>query len=449
MKRAVFTLFCMLLTTTIAAAGIDLNSVIYPDGRTIDVTFTPTAAGPDAKIRATTNYKNGQANIKLSYKGLQPAVLFSGDITTYVLWAVSPDGETENLGEIGSAGTDGSARFIARKKDFALIVTAEPLYSVRRASELVVLSSDPAKSKWAKNTSFTFDKMIQREGISAGNASIKGMAFKASEASILIQARKAMELVERFGAEKYNPEAIKQARVALASATNSFKGGTKSAGNDYARRSIELSSQALTAWVEDMEVKAEAERLAREQATKAALSETSAALGTSEDARRELEIERQRLEEERAILKAQRDELARRLSGALEAVAGTQQTARGYVLSFGDINFDTGKATLKDIARLNIAKLSGILLMMPGLNIRVEGHTDSTGSDEINMKLSKERADAVQTIMTEMGVDPARIISEGYGKNNPIAENDSAEGRAKNRRVEIILAEGTVAAPSN
>lgn len=449
MKRAVITILFIALTATLGAAEIELNSVIYPDGRTIDVAFAPTAAGPDAKIAASVSYKNGQGNIKLSYKNLQPAVLFSGDITTYVLWAVSPDGEAENLGEIGSTGTDGSGRFITRKKDFALIVTAEPLYAVRRASELVVFTSLPAKSKWAKNTPFTFNKMITREGISAGNGSIKGMTFKASEPSVLIQARKAMELVERFGAEKYNPQGIEQARVALASATASFKGGTKSAGNDYARRSIELSSQALTAWIEDMEAQAEAARLAREQATKAALSDTSAALGMSEEARRELEIERRRLEEERAILKAQRDELARRLSGALEAVAGTQQTARGYVLSFGDINFDSGKATLKDTARLNIAKLSGILLMMPGLNIRVEGHTDSTGGDELNMKLSKERAMAVQNILTEMGVDQARIISEGYGKNNPIASNDTAEGRAQNRRVEIVLAEGTIAAPSN
>ena len=103
------------------------------------------------------------------------------------------------------------------------------------------------------------------------------------------------------------------------------------------------------------------------------------------------------------------------------------------------------KAALKPSAQLNVAKLAGILLMMPALNLRVEGHTDSTGSDKVNMKLSADRAAAVKTLLVSMGIEETRIVSEGYASAMPIDTNDTKEGRAKNRRVEIILNEGTIA----
>lgn len=444
-KQFLMTLALSVLAISAVAAEVSLNKVTYPDSKSIGVKFAPTAVGPDATVTATTKYTRGQAAIEVKWSNLEPAVLFGGDITTYVVWAVTPDGGAEALGEIGMRDTSGSGRFSTARKDFAMMVTAEPLPTVRRPGELVVFTSGASESKAARTESFTYSGLIAREGIAVGNASIKGMAFKGSEPPILIAARKGVELVERYGAASFAPEAFERAKMELASATSSINGGSKSAGYDYARRSIEGSSQALAGFVKDLEEKAEAARVAREQATKAAL-------GQSEDARRQLEIEQRKLEADKAALeadrariKAERDALAARLAGALSAVSSTEQTARGYVVSFGDINFDTGKAALKDSAKLNLAKLSGILLMMPALNLRVEGHTDSTGSEELNMKLSGERAGAVKTLLVSMGIEETRIATQGYGPANPIDTNDTKEGRAKNRRVEIILSEGEIA----
>ena len=118
------------------------------------------------------------------------------------------------------------------------------------------------------------------------------------------------------------------------------------------------------------------------------------------------------------------------------------------MVSLSDILFDTGKATLKSSAQISLAKMCGVLSVFPNLNLRIEGHTDSTGSDEINDKLSRERAAAVVVFLGGQGIAGARMISEGYGSKFPVASNETNDGRAKNRRVEVILAEGVIAGPS-
>ena len=104
-----------------------------------------------------------------------------------------------------------------------------------------------------------------------------------------------------------------------------------------------------------------------------------------------------------------------------------------------DVLFDTGRYDLRPAARERLARLSGIISSHPGLILQVEGHTDSTGSDELNQKLSVQRAETTRSFLIEQGVDERTITAEGYGKANPIADNSTAEGRQKNRRVEIIV----------
>ena len=99
------------------------------------------------------------------------------------------------------------------------------------------------------------------------------------------------------------------------------------------------------------------------------------------------------------------------------------------------------KATLKTELKTAIAKLAGILLIMPEHRVRIEGHTDSTGSEEYNLKLSTERAQSVLGFLAEEGIDDSRLKAVGYGLTRPIAENDTREGRQKNRRVEIIISD--------
>jgi outer membrane protein OmpA-like peptidoglycan-associated protein len=104
-----------------------------------------------------------------------------------------------------------------------------------------------------------------------------------------------------------------------------------------------------------------------------------------------------------------------------------------------DVLFDTGSFVLKPGAREKLAKVSGILLAHPGLTLQIEGHTDSVGGDELNQRLSEQRAGAVRDFLGEQGVLLSSITAEGFGKAVPVASNDTAEGRQRNRRVEIVI----------
>ena len=104
-----------------------------------------------------------------------------------------------------------------------------------------------------------------------------------------------------------------------------------------------------------------------------------------------------------------------------------------------DVLFDTGSATLKAGAREKLAKISGILLAHPGLTMQIEGHTDSVGSDDFNQQLSERRADGVRDFLAEQGVAVSTITARGFGKAQPVASNDTPEGRQRNRRVELVV----------
>ncbi len=119
----------------------------------------------------------------------------------------------------------------------------------------------------------------------------------------------------------------------------------------------------------------------------------------------------------------------------LEAV----KTERGMVMTLGDVLFATGKADLQPGAMSTISRLAEFLAEYPKKNVLIEGHTDSVGTDAYNQGLSERRAMAVQTALIQARVDPARISSVGYGEARPIADNNIAEGRLKNRRVEIVI----------
>jgi outer membrane protein OmpA-like peptidoglycan-associated protein len=104
-----------------------------------------------------------------------------------------------------------------------------------------------------------------------------------------------------------------------------------------------------------------------------------------------------------------------------------------------DVLFDTGKFDLRPIAREKLARLGGIVLAHPGLKLDIEGHTDSTGSDALNQKLSDQRADSVRKYLIEQGLPETSLIAVGFGSSMPVADNATAAGRQQNRRVEIIV----------
>ncbi|MGZ5179369.1 MAG: OmpA family protein [Ramlibacter sp.] len=106
-----------------------------------------------------------------------------------------------------------------------------------------------------------------------------------------------------------------------------------------------------------------------------------------------------------------------------------------------DISFDTGRADIKPNLRPILDQFASGLSSQPNTEVRIVGHTDNTGSDAINDPLSQRRADAARDYLAARGVDPRRIMTSGRGEHEPVADNSTEAGRAKNRRVEIFLGE--------
>jgi outer membrane protein OmpA-like peptidoglycan-associated protein len=147
-------------------------------------------------------------------------------------------------------------------------------------------------------------------------------------------------------------------------------------------------------------------------------------------------------EKEKAALRA-------RLEQQLNSVLQTRDSARGLIMNMSDVLFEFGKYTLKPTAREKPAKVSGILVAYPGLTIEVDGYTDNIGSDEFNQTLSEERAGAVRDYLASQGVSSNSITSKGFWKTNPVASNDTSQGREQNRRVELVVSGDAIRAQIN
>jgi outer membrane protein OmpA-like peptidoglycan-associated protein len=179
--------------------------------------------------------------------------------------------------------------------------------------------------------------------------------------------------------------------------------------------------QALTA--EELRAQAtERERMAREEA-EAARRLTEAQATEIALARREAELA---------------SEAAASLRRRLELME-LRETDRGMVITLGDVLFAVGETALAAQAQSNLADVVELLQSEPDKRVRIEGHTDSTGAEAVNLRISQQRADAVRDQLIALGVNADRIEAVGMGQDFPIASNDSAQGRSQNRRVDVIL----------
>ena len=199
-----------------------------------------------------------------------------------------------------------------------------------------------------------------------------------------------------------------------------------------AQEAQEMRDAAMQAKAEAEAARAEAERL-KKQAQEAAQS----AMTEAEKAKMRAEAEAARAEAaqaEAAAAKAAMNSLQNQLS-ELQA----KQTERGLVITLGDVLFEFNKSDLKPGSVRNLEPLVKALQDNPKQQVIVEGHTDNIGSKEYNLKLSEERAESVKEYLTDNDIDADRIETEGLGFDFPVASNDDASGRQRNRRVEIIL----------
>jgi outer membrane protein OmpA-like peptidoglycan-associated protein len=166
------------------------------------------------------------------------------------------------------------------------------------------------------------------------------------------------------------------------------------------------------------------------------------------------DADQSRMAAQQAQLSAQRAEtdkaaMRTRLSEQLNSILQTRDSARGLIVSMSDVLFDTGKYSLKPGAREKLAKVAGILLAYPGLNIEVGGYTDNVGGDEMNQKLSENRAGSVRDYLVQQGVTTNSVSAKGFGNTLPVASNDNSAGRQQNRRVELLVSGEAIGNPVN
>ena len=324
----------------------------------------------------------------------------------------------------------------------SLVVTAEPYFAVRVPSEVVVLQSERRKDTKGKIFPVKEYKLLKRAQYEKmGNP--LALTLDPSVPLEMYEARNAVEIAKSRGADKYAPEIISKAEGSLRMAENSLANkADKNAVTSTARQTVQFSEDARILAVQ----RQEEERITKEREDAAAKAKAEAeaqAATEAAEAKRKADAEaaEARLKADAEIQAAEREkqQLRTRLLEQFNRVLPTTDTPRGLVVNMGDVLFDTGKSDLRPGAREALAKLTGIVLNYPSLRLAIEGHTDTTGSAEFNQTLSQKRADAVRDYLVSQGLDTAKLSSQGMGMNDPVADNNTAEGRQKNRRVEIIV----------
>jgi outer membrane protein OmpA-like peptidoglycan-associated protein len=213
-------------------------------------------------------------------------------------------------------------------------------------------------------------------------------------------------------------EAQKQAEAAKAEAEK-MKAEAEQAAAEASRQKEEAE-------------KAKAEAVAQQQALAAETAKAQQVAAQSEQLRQQADQMRQQAEKEKQELRA-------RLLQQLNTILSTRDTARGLIANMSDVLFKTGSFELLSGARERLAKVSGIVLAYPSLHLQIEGHTDSVGGDEYNQDLSERRAGAVRDYLVQQGISADSTEARGFGKTQPIASNETPEGRQQNRRVELVL----------
>ena len=200
-------------------------------------------------------------------------------------------------------------------------------------------------------------------------------------------------------------------------------------------RNDTADAQAATA-------KAQSDMAANQASSATALSAAQADADQSRATAQQANLNAQQAETDKAAMRA-------KLSEQLNSILQTRDTARGLIVSMSDVLFDSGKYTLKPGAREKLAKVAGILLAYPGLNIAVGGYTDNVGGDSMNQTLSENRAGSVRDYLVQQGVATNSVSARGFGNTLPVTSNDTSSGRQQNRRVELLVSGEAIGSPVN
>lgn len=477
-------------------------AVTYAEGDTTRVDMLGSAAKPGVLGSASVKRKAGRTRVQLRMDALPHPQSLGSFYTTYVLWAVAPEGQAASLAELPhskSIGVDATTSF----QTFGLIVSAEPHSAVSLPSPLIIAENVPRADTVGR---FHSGRIEYGGAIGALYASADDPGRRDFVTPLLVLGtRHAIDLAKDAGAAQHAPREFEQAERKLDTLEQAWprrrrlpkdlEGVAREAMHaaEHARQAaverreqIRLSAERRDASARVARAENEADRArgeakearqsavreqvraaeARQEAERAKAEEQRAK--TTEDAARaqaekdrldagtaRLEAERARQEAERARLEAERArgeadeaqrskaELQQQLFKSVSAILETRREARGLIVSLSDVLFEFDRATLTPGAREKLSKLAGVLLAYPGhYRIELEGHTDSIGSNEYNLTLSRTRAESVASYLLLAGVPAERLgAAAGFGEVRPVATNDTAAGRQMNRRVELVIGE--------
>jgi outer membrane protein OmpA-like peptidoglycan-associated protein len=456
--------------------NLDCVNYLHRSGSTtIGFEGTPLLQGARGEAKVTS--ERGGITIDAKFQGLTPANGFGKEYLTYVLWAISPDGRAQNLGEVLPEGTKNNIHVTTALQSFGMILTAEPYFSVSEPSDMVVLQNviRPDKTAGVLEKVNANYYLLPRGTYAetAGSHTIDHPITRNEHSPLeLYEADNALRIAQETGADKYAPEIMQRAELDLRNASDMDSGKHRDEKMEItdAREAVESAEDARVATLRKQAAEREAATVTakNEAQEEASQSQQQAAQSQLEAQKAQMQAQQAQLQAEQAqAAKAQADAarsqaeaeaaearakaaeanksaesaeaVREKLRQQLNSVLQTSETARGLIVNMSDVLFDTGKYTLKPGTQVSLAKVAGILQAYPGLKVQVEGYTDSVGSDQFNQTLSQNRAAAVKDFLVAQGVSPSNITSQGFGKNDPVADNSTSSGRAENRRVNMVV----------
>ncbi len=507
----------------VTVVGRTIPAINYrPRSGDTRINFAGTALMPKAEGWASIEGEKGYIKIDARFDELGAPMQFGREYLTYVLWAITPEGRANNLGELQVNGNDGRLEVTTELQAFALMVTAEPYFAVSQPSDVVIIEN-VVRAGGFERTQGRIETLeakfeLLKRGTYLMNQDASALKVKPLEPGApldLAQARNAVELARLARADRYAPDTFAKATGLLAEAEaarekrrrgNEVQQPARQAAQtaedarlialqrqeeefqaEQRRIAAQRESDALArARAEEdrrrqAEARADADRLAADRDRAAADAARAAQQAAADAARAAAERERAavdqaRLDAERARAEAERvkaeadasraaaeaaraaadaqaqqarqlaeqserekAELRERLRQQLNVILETRETARGLIVNVSDVLFDVDSANLKPGARERLARVAGIVSGHPDLKMEIEGHADSTGTDEYNQRLSERRAQSVSTYLNQQGIGRAIVATAGFGESRPVATNGTSAGRQQNRRVEIVV----------
>jgi len=467
---------------------------------TTKIDFRGTALMPAAVGSASVTANTGATRIDLHFDHLTNPAQFGPEYLTYVLWAITPEGRAERLGEVTLKEANSHTAGLYATTDlqsYGMIVTAEPYFSVSQPSDVVVMENFLRHETAGTLETIDAKYELLKRGEYTMNIAGNQLAPIATDLRVPLQlreARLALAIAKAQGADRYAPDVMQKVAVNMTNAEAFYTSRNEKELNTNAREATQESEDArrisivkereetelatreaaakreaderARANAATLEAASQAELRAKADAQKAeaerqkrdaeiAMNNARSAQQDAEAARLAALAEQQKLaaakaEADAARMNAEKDAqaLRARLRDQLNLVLQTRDTARGLIVNMSDVLFDFNQATLLPGAKEKLAKVSGILLAYPSLRMRVEGHTDSVGTDDYNLKLSERRADSVRDYLTTNGIAAGNVTSVGLGKADPVASNDTAAGRQQNRRVELVVSGDVIGQPT-